>query len=172
MPLLKDATEVVVAVPAEAVSSWPVRVTDRDGSPDPALLAEDAPTTVAATVGDGVPAVAEAALPTAVMLIALDGRPAVLVTVPPTGAKPAGAAPEPPKVPARRARDPHQVRLRNHLRFSATCAILIPVVVAVVALFTEDGPARVLLTWLIALLAGAAVFASAASGNPTRRRAR
>ena len=81
-------------------------------------------------------------------------------------------APDSPEVPARRAPDPHPIRLRNHLRFSATCAILIPVVVALVTRFTDDGPARVLLTWLIALLAGAAVYASAASGSPTRRRTR
>ena len=78
-------------------------------------------------------------------------------------------APEPRDVGAPRAPDPRQIRPRNHLRFSATCAILIPVVVAVVARFTDDGPARVLLTWLIALLAGTAVYASAASASPTRR---
>lgn len=81
-------------------------------------------------------------------------------------------APESREVPARRAPDPRQIRSRNHLRCSATCAILIPLVVASVAVFTEDGPVRVLLTWLIALLAGVAVYASAASGRHTRRRTR
>ena len=82
-------------------------------------------------------------------------------------------APEQPG-PARRARDRRQIRLRNHLLLSATCAILIPLVVAVVAQFTEDGPARMLLTWLIALLMGVAVYAAAAaaSANDTRRRTR
>ena len=81
-------------------------------------------------------------------------------------------APAQPEMPARRARDRRQIRLRNHLLLSATCAILIPLVVALVARFTEDGPARMLLTWLIALLMGVAVYAAAASATGTRRRTR
>ena len=80
--------------------------------------------------------------------------------------------PEPPEVRARGAADPRQVRLRNRLRFSATCAALVPFVVAVVALFTEDGSVRVVLMWFIALLAGAAVYTSATSDGASRRRTR
>lgn len=72
--------------------------------------------------------------------------------------------------PAPEAPGRGHLRLRSYLLVSATCAILIPIAVAVIAQFTEDGPARVLLTWLIALLMGVAMYASTASQGRRRRR--
>lgn len=57
----------------------------------------------------------------------------------------------------------------TYFSLSAICAILVPVVVVGVGQLTEDGPVRLLLTWVIPLLMGLAVYASAAATNATRR---
>lgn len=67
-------------------------------------------------------------------------------------------------VPDRRKRG-----VRSGVLISSTCAILIPIVATIVAQVTEGGAPRILLTWLIALLMGLALYASAASHTATRR---
>jgi hypothetical protein len=62
------------------------------------------------------------------------------------------------------------MRFWTYFALSATCAILVPLTVFAIAQLTDDGPVRMLLTWAIALLMGAAVYASAAATNTARRR--
>ena len=62
------------------------------------------------------------------------------------------------------------IRFWTYLALSGTCAILVPLTVFAVAELTDDGPVRMLLTWVIALLMGSAVYASAAATNTARRR--
>jgi hypothetical protein len=61
-------------------------------------------------------------------------------------------------------------RFWSYLILSATCAILVPLTVFAVARLTDDGPIRLLLIWVIALLMGSAVYASAAATNAGQRR--
>lgn len=65
-----------------------------------------------------------------------------------------------------------QVRQSGHWMLSALCATLIPVVVVVIARFTDDGPARMFLTWVIALLMGVALYAFAVGTEANRRHTR
>jgi hypothetical protein len=62
------------------------------------------------------------------------------------------------------------MRSWTYLTLAATCAILVPLTVFAIAQLTNDGPVRVLLTWVIALLMGSAVYASAAATDTARRR--
>jgi len=62
------------------------------------------------------------------------------------------------------------MRFWTYFALSATCAILVPLTVFAIAQLTDDGPVRMLLTWAIALLMGAAVYTSAAATNTARRR--
>lgn len=57
----------------------------------------------------------------------------------------------------------------TYFSLSAACAILVPVTVFGVAQLTEDGPVRLLLSWVIPLFMGLAVYASAAATNAARR---
>jgi hypothetical protein len=59
--------------------------------------------------------------------------------------------------PARLTTGPPRGTLRTTWVLPAACAVLVPLVVALAVLFTDDGPARVALPWVIALLTGAAV---------------
>lgn len=73
----------------------------------------------------------------------------------PTGTQRVGPETATQPGPDRRTRG-----LRSSLLISSTCAILIPIVATVVAQFIEGGAARIVLTWLIALLTGVALYAS------------
>ena len=84
-------------------------------------------------------------------------------TTPATSSPAAEGAPR----PARRVR--RELRFWTYFGSSAVCALLIPIVVVSVAQLTDDGPARMLLTWFIATLMGLAVYASAAATQAARR---
>lgn len=77
-----------------------------------------------------------------------------------------------PKATTRPVPDRRERGLRSGLLISTTCAILIPIVATIVAQLIEGSAARIFLTWLIALLMGVALYASAASPGGVRSGAR
>ncbi|MFC7359836.1 hypothetical protein [Nocardioides astragali] len=93
----------------------------------------------------------------------MDSHTPSTATTPATSSTPPEGSPR----PARRVRP--ELRFWAYFGSSAVCAILIPIVVVAVAQLTDDGPARMLLTWLIAMLMGLAVYSSTAATHAARR---